>query len=66
MRAHRSSIGVIGDSPMPISRDEPSVRRLGGELTVFDSPADSLTWLRDHEVEHVFLDFPMRRKDRTT
>lgn len=60
------SVVVVDDSPSSISMYELSARNLDVELATFQSPGDSLAYLREHGADLVFLGVLMRGTDGLT
>ncbi len=60
------TIVVIDDSPTSISLYRLSADPLDVDLVIFESAADSLRWLEDHDADLLFLDILMREKDGLT
>jgi len=60
------SVVVVDDSPSSISLYELSARDLNVDLSTFQSPGDSLAYLREHGADLVFLGVLMRGTDGLT
>jgi CheY-like chemotaxis protein len=64
--AKNPEIVVVDDSPTSISLYEISTGPLAVNLRTFQSALESLSYLKEHEADLVFLDVLMREKDGLT